>query len=106
MFFGAAQRFLTELTAVSDVRVVILRLPDMQVLDATGAQALGEIVSELEHRHITVLLKGPRPEHLKILGAVGALDELAHENHLFTDLDAAVAHAREHAARSRSSDAA
>jgi SulP family sulfate permease len=99
MFFGAAQRFLTELTAVSDVKVVILRLPDIQVLDATGAQALGEIVAELEARHITVLLKGPRPEHLRILGAVGALDRLAHENHLFTDLDAAVAHARLHAAR-------
>ena len=27
LFFGAAQRFLTELTAISDVRVVILRLP-------------------------------------------------------------------------------
>ena len=99
MFFGAAQRFLTELTAVSDVRVVILRLPDLQVLDATGAQALGEIVAELESRHITVLLKGPSPEHLRILGAVGALDRLAHENHLFADLDAAVAHARVHAAR-------
>ena len=44
LFFGAAQRFLTELTAVADVRVVILRLPHLQVLDATGAQALGEIV--------------------------------------------------------------
>jgi SulP family sulfate permease len=99
LFFGAAQRFLTELTAVSDVRVVILRLPDLQVLDATGAQALGEIVRELEHRKITVLLKGPRPEHLKVLEAVGALDELAHQNHLFTTLDAAVAHARVHVAR-------
>ena len=59
LFFGAAQRFLTELTAVSDVRVVILRLPQLQVLDATGAQALGEIVAELEGRGITVLLKGP-----------------------------------------------
>lgn len=99
IFFGAAQRFLTELTAVTDVRVVILRLPDVQVLDATGAQALGEIVSELEARRITVLLKGPRPEHLRILAAVGALDRLAHENHLFTDLDAAIAHARLHVAR-------
>jgi SulP family sulfate permease len=99
VFFGAAQRFLTELTAVTDVRVVILRLPDVQVLDATGAHALGEIVSELEARRITVLLKGPRPEHLRILAAVGALDRLAHENHLFTDLDAAIAHARLHAAR-------
>lgn len=101
--FGAAQRFLTELTAVSDVRVVILRLPDVQVLDATGAQALGEIVSELEARHITVLLKGPRPEHLRILAAVGALDRLAHENHLFTDLDAAIAHARLHVERAEHS---
>ena len=99
LFFGAAQRFLTELTAVTDVRVVILRLPELQVLDATGAQALGEIVAELEARHITVLLKGARPEHLRILRAVGALDRLAHERHLFHDLDDAVAHARLHVAR-------
>lgn len=101
LFFGAAQRFLTELAAIADVEVVILRLPGLQVLDATGANALGEIVEDLEHRGITVLLKGPRPEHLRVLEAVGALDRLAHENHLFTDLDAAVAHAREHVARRR-----
>ena len=99
LFFGAAQRFLTELAAIADVEVVILRLPGLQVLDATGAQALGEIVDDLEHRGITVLLKGPRPEHLKVLEAVGALDRLAHERHLFDDLDAAVAHAREHVGR-------
>jgi len=99
LFFGAAQRFLTELTAVTDVRVVILRLPRIQVLDATGAQALGEIVNELEQRGITVLLKGPSPEHLRLLEAVGAIDRLAHERHVFTDLDDAVAHARLHLAR-------
>jgi sulfate permease, SulP family len=99
LFFGAAQRFLTELTAVTDVRVVILRLPQLQVLDATGAQALGEIVAELESRGITVLLKGPRPEHLRVLQAVGALDRLAHEKHLFSRLDDAIAHARVHLAR-------
>jgi SulP family sulfate permease len=100
LFFGAAQRFLSELTAVHGVQVVILRFPDLQVLDATGAQALGEIVAQLEARGITVLLKGPRPEHLKVLAAVGVLDRLAHERHLFDDLDAAVAHARLHVARS------
>ena len=99
LFFGAAQRFLTELLAVTDVRVVILRLPQLQVLDATGAQALGEIVEQLERRGITVLLKGPRPEHVKVLEAVGALGRLAHENHLFVDLDAAIAHAQLHVAR-------
>ena len=99
LFFGAAQRFLTELVAVGDVRVVILRLPDLQVLDATGAQALGEIIDELEHRHITVLLKGPSAPHRRILDAVGALRHLAHENHVFTNLDDAVAHARLHVER-------
>ena len=99
LFFGAAQRFLTEITSVGDVRVVILRLPQLQMLDATGAQALGDIVAELERRGITVLIKGPRPEHLKLLRTVGALERLAHENHLFTNLDDAIAHAHQHVAR-------
>jgi SulP family sulfate permease len=99
LFFGAAQRFLTELTAVTDAHVAILRLPDLQVLDATGAQALGEIVAELETRGITVLLKGARPNHLRTLRAVGALDRLAHEHHILDDLDTAIAHARTHTSR-------
>ncbi len=96
LFFGAAQRFLSELTSVTDVRVVILRMPQLQMLDATGAQTLGDIISELEGRGITVLLKGPRPMHLKVMRAVGTLDRLAHERHVFATLDAAVLHARTH----------
>ena len=99
LFFGAAQRFLTELIAVGDVRVVILRLPDLDILDATGAHALAEIIEELEDRKIAVLLKGTREPHRRVLEAVGALNHLAHENHLFTDLDAAIAHARLHVQR-------
>ncbi len=99
LFFGAAQHFLKELTAVSDVRVVILRLSQLQVLDATGAKAIGDMVTELEHRGITILIKGARPEHLRLLDTVGALEHLADERHVFTDLDAAVAHARTHVAR-------
>lgn len=100
LFFGAAQRFLVELTAVTDVEVVVLRFPQLDVLDATGAQALGEIIGELEGRGVTVLLKGPRPDHLRTLRAVGALDRLAHEHHLFSTLDAALEHARAHLAGS------
>jgi SulP family sulfate permease len=99
LFFGAAQRFLTELIAVGDVRVVILRLPNLKVLDATGAHALGEIIEHLERRHITVLLKGTSDPHRRVLQAVGALDRLSHENHVFDTLDDAVAHARAHVRR-------
>ncbi len=99
LFFGAVQRFFHELTEVGDVKVVILRLPDLQMIDATGAQALGQIIEELERRHVTVLLKGARPEHLRILHEVGAIDRLAHARHVFDHLDGAIAHAREHVAR-------
>jgi SulP family sulfate permease len=105
LFFGAAQRFLTDLTAVTDVRVVVLRLGQVQVLDATGAHALGEIVRELEDRHITVLFAGVPQRHMRVLEAVGTLDRLAHERHLFDHLDDAIAHARRHAA-GRAHDAA
>ncbi len=94
------QQFLTQLADVGDVRVVILRLPELRMLDASGAQGIGDIVEALEARGITVLLKGPSSEHLRLLGAVGALTKLAHESHLFTDLDDAIAHARAHATRS------
>jgi sulfate permease, SulP family len=99
LFFGAVHRFFHELTAIEDVEVVILRFPDLQMLDATGAQAISEIIDELEDRDITVLIKGPRTEHLRILREVGAIDRLAHANHLFTDLDQAIAHARSHVER-------
>ncbi|HLU42433.1 MAG TPA: SulP family inorganic anion transporter [Microthrixaceae bacterium] len=98
LFFGAAQRFLAALSHVADVRVVILRLPQVKVLDATGAQAIREIIDDLEHRGITVLVKGARPEHLRVLEAVGALDRLTRDGHVFADLSDAVAHAREHVA--------
>jgi len=99
LFFGAAQRFLSELTVAQGVQVVILRLPALQMLDATGAQALGEIVQQLEDRRITVLIKGPRPEHLRVLNAVGVLQRLSHERHVFDNLDDAIVHARSHVNR-------
>jgi SulP family sulfate permease len=106
LFFGAAQRFLTELSDIGAARVVILRLPRLRVLDATGAQALGEIATALERRGVTVLIKGPSPEHLRVLDAVGVLDRLAHENHVFESLDAAIAHARLHVQRGQDGHAA
>ena len=101
LFFGAAQRFLDEFTAVTDVEVVILRLSGVRILDASGANALMEIVHDLEHRGITVLIKGVRDEDRPMLEAIGVLESLRHENHLFTSLPEAIAHARSHVERAR-----
>jgi sulfate permease, SulP family len=101
LFFGAAQRFLLELTAVGDVEVVILRLGGLRVLDSTGAQALAGLITQLEHRHITVLLTSLRPEHRRLLEHAGALEALAHDTHLSPSIDAAIDHAHRHVLRNR-----
>ncbi|HLT85132.1 MAG TPA: SulP family inorganic anion transporter [Phototrophicaceae bacterium] len=96
LFFGGTKRFLDEMTTVNDVRVVILALREVRVIDASGAHALGEIITGLRRRGITVLLKGLDPQQLRLATAVGVLDALGDEDHYFTDLAAAVAHARSH----------
>lgn len=101
LFFGAAQRFLLELTDIADVEVVILRLGRLKMLDATGAQALGDLVTRLRDRHITVLLSSVRAEHRRLLKQVGAIEALAHENHLMPTINDALLHAREHHLRNR-----
>lgn len=101
MFFGAAERLSLSLTDAHhpDVTVVIIRLSRLELLDATGAQALTQIVTELESRGITVILKGIQPEHRALMTNVGIIDALRHENHVVDSLDEAVAHARDHVRR-------
>jgi SulP family sulfate permease len=98
LFFGGAHQALLELSTLTDIRVVVLRMSRVASLDATGAAVLRDTVRALEHRGITVLMSGVRPEHEATLSALGVLDSLAHQRHLFTSTPAAIDHARRHAA--------
>jgi SulP family sulfate permease len=99
LFFGVSDRILERVTKLDNVSVVVIQMSSLQFLDATGAKVLGTIVTEIEARGKTAIIKGIRPEHLDLVMRVGALDALRHENHLLDDLDAAVAHARSHITR-------
>lgn len=99
LFFGAADRVSERVSGHAGIDVVIVRLSQLQLLDATGAHTVAELVASLERRGITVLLKGIRPEHARLLTEVGATRALRHPAHLFDDLDLAIAHARSHIAR-------
>jgi len=99
LFFAAAHDFLLELTEVSRVRVVVLRMARVTTIDATGAHVLADTIGRLERRGITVLLSGVRPQHVRVLEQLGALGRLAHERHLFATTPEAIAHARLHSAR-------
>jgi len=99
LFFAAAHDFLLELADVTRVRVVVLRMSRVTAIDATGATVLGDTISRLESRRITVLLSGVQPHHERVLRELGVYDRLAHERHLFTTTPEAIAHARVHASR-------
>lgn len=99
LFFAAADRVLAEVTSLDDVSVVVLRMSQLELVDATGAHVLGEIVQQLERRGVTVLIKGVREGHVELFRTVGVLGSLRHQNHLFVDLPAAIAHARSHVVR-------
>lgn len=103
LFFPAAHRLLTDLTdlatlgelsAVADVQVVVLRMSRVTAIDATGAGVLGEAITELETRGITVLLSGVKPEHDQVLDALGIAEHLRRDHAVFPDTRGAIAHAR------------
>jgi SulP family sulfate permease len=100
MFFGVAERISTAIIDAEHphVTVVIIRMSQMGMLDASGAHTLAEITTELEARGITVIIKGVQPEHMNLLANVGVFDSLRHENHLMDSLDEAISHARSHTA--------
>ena len=99
LFFGAAERMLERVSQTSHITVVIIRMSQLQVLDATGARVITEMIQALERRGITVLVKGIQPRHLKLVTRVGVITSLRHRNHLFDQLDAAIEHARSHVTR-------
>ena len=104
MFFGAAERISKAIADDHDPRgaevsVVIIRMSQIGMLDATGAHTLAELAEELESRGITVIIKGVQPEHLTLLANMGIVEALRHENHLIDSLDEAIAHARSHVNR-------
>ncbi|HYH77082.1 MAG TPA: SulP family inorganic anion transporter [Arthrobacter sp.] len=105
LFFAAAERVLDTVSAIQNVDVVIIRMSQLQILDATGARVITDIVQALERRGITVLIKGIQDRHLRLVIRVGALDALRHHKHLFTDLAPAVEHARSHVARAHAARA-
>ncbi|MGE0217748.1 SulP family inorganic anion transporter [Mycolicibacterium sp.] len=98
MFFGAAERISNTITDAEhpDVSVVIIRMSQLGLLDATGAHTLAQIAEELESRGVTVIIKGVQPEHRALLANVGVIEALRHENHLIDSLEDAIAHARSH----------
>lgn len=99
LFFGAAERMLERVGEIRGVEVVIIRMSQLQILDATGAQVITELIRALERRGVTVLVKGIQTRHLRLAERVGVIASLRHQDHLFEDLASGIEHARSHVVR-------
>ncbi|MGW1176534.1 SulP family inorganic anion transporter [Kitasatospora sp. NPDC002543] len=96
LLFAAAHRFLLELTESAEVEVAILRMSRVSAIDASGATVLGDAITALRRRGTLVLVSGVRDEHHRPLDALGVLDGLRADGHVFATTPEAIAHARAH----------
>ncbi|MEU6724040.1 SulP family inorganic anion transporter [Nonomuraea wenchangensis] len=94
LFFAAAHRFLLELSEVADVSVVVLRMSRVTTVDASGALVLGDAISRLERRGITVYVSGIRDGHHRPLRALGVISRLDEAGQVFATTPEAIAAAR------------
>ncbi|MEQ4717014.1 SulP family inorganic anion transporter [Nonomuraea sp. B19D2] len=95
LFFAAAHRLLMELSEVTDVSVVVLRMSRVTTIDASGALVLGNAIERLERRGISVYVSGIPDRHHQPLQALGVLARLDRAGQVFATTDEAIAAARD-----------
>ncbi|MFT7184532.1 MAG: SulP family sulfate permease [Oceanicoccus sp.] len=81
LFFGTARSIVRSLTRVAPTKAIILRLTNLSGLDATGLQALKEILDMHSVRH-RIYLSGIDEKTKKIFKKTGLL-KLIGEDHIF-----------------------
>ncbi len=80
VFFGAAERFVTFLRDVPQVKALILRMSYVPNMDTTGLVALEDIYHELKRRNCQLILTGLEPDVKSLLKRSGLLSQIGAEN--------------------------
>jgi SulP family sulfate permease len=94
-FFGAADKLETALRRAGELPdVLILRMGDVLTLDATGLDALEDLLEKLRIKKKDLILCRPRSQPLFALMRAGLIDRIGEMN-ILGNLDDAVARARE-----------
>jgi SulP family sulfate permease len=95
LFFAAAHRLLMDLSEVTGVSVVVLRMRLVTTIDASGAKVLADTIERLEGRGIMVYVSGIPDGHHQPLEALGVIARLDQAGQVFATTDEAIAAARE-----------
>jgi sulfate permease, SulP family len=93
-FFGAADKLETSLRRAGQLPdVLILRMRDVLALDATGLDALEDLLEKLRIKKKDLILCAPHSQPLFALTRAGFIDKIGMEN-ICGDLDSALERAR------------
>lgn len=91
LFYGDARRFVEEVSSVEDgVQAVIIRCHRMNVFDASGAEALHDVVRELGRRDVQVVVQGMTAAQVRTALRMDALPAERMVRDLSTALEMAV----------------
>ncbi len=78
LFYGDARRFVETVEQVEDVHGVILRVHRMNIMDASGAEALREVAHALARRRVPLVVQGMTDSQLRTAAALGAITAEQH----------------------------
>jgi SulP family sulfate permease len=93
-FFGAADKLESSLRRAGKLPdVLILRMRDALVLDATGIDALEDLLEKLRKKKKHLILCGPHSQPLLALAKAGFLEQIGAEN-VCGDIDSALERAK------------
>ncbi len=95
LFFGAVAKFKDAVRQMERApRVMILRMRDVLVIDASGLRALEDLLQQTRRDGTVLLISGVHAQPLIALERSGVLDQIGEDNAL-PDVPSAVARARE-----------
>ena len=94
-FFGAADKLETSLLRAGGLPdVLVLRMRDVLAIDATGLDALEDLLEKLRKKKKELILCGPHSQPMFALTRAGLIDKIGLEN-VCGDMDQSLARARE-----------
>ena len=91
MFFASSEKF-RALPVKSDVRVVILRMRDVPMLDASGSKNLFSILADCRAKGRVLLISHPGEQPLSVMKKSGFIKEVGEEN-ILPNIDEALSRA-------------
>jgi SulP family sulfate permease len=95
LFFGAVEQFKETLSDIrSRPRIFVLRMRHVRAIDATGLQAIEDLVTRLRSEGVHFLLSGVHAQPMMAMRSSGLIDLIGEEN-LCGNIDEALGRARD-----------